>query len=280
MRNIFSRTLQTTIIFLIAGGLVALALGGYFSSASNIFTGSLVNMQTWFATRFTAVQDFLTAPRDMASLQQRNSELEAEVSELQAQVIQLQQQVGDTQALAALVNFAQARPENRYRGAAVIGYDPSPFLHYVIINQGSSDGIRRGMPVVTEQGLVGRVDAVIADAARVQLITDPASTVNVRLQNAEEDASLTGSITGGLNLNLIPMDTNVQKGDLVLTSGLGGGYPPNLIVGQVGTVHKNDVDLFKEANVQPVVDFNRLQIVLIITNFEPVEIEPLETLTP
>src|SRR5574339_106030 len=103
MRNLFSRTLQTTIIFLVVGGVMALALGGYFSSASNIFTGSLVNLQTWFSTRFMAVQDFLTAPRDMAFLRQRNTELESEVAELQAQVIQLQQQVGETKALAALV---------------------------------------------------------------------------------------------------------------------------------------------------------------------------------
>src|SRR5690349_22323307 len=118
MRNLFPRTLQTTIIFLIVGGVMALALGGYFSSASNIFTGSLVNLQTWFSARFVAVQDFLTAPRDMASLRQRNVELEAEVAELQSQVIQLQQEVGETQILAALVDFAQANPENRYKGAA------------------------------------------------------------------------------------------------------------------------------------------------------------------
>ena len=275
MRNIFSRTLQTTIIFLIAGGVVALALGGYFSSASNVFTGSLVNVQTWFATRFTAIQDFLTAPRDMASLRQRNTELEAEVSELQTQIIQLQQEVGETQSLRALLDFAQARPENRYRGAAVIGRDPSPFLHYVIINRGSNDGIRRGMPVVTNQGLVGRIDAVIADAARVQLVTDPASTVNIRLQNAEVEASLSGSVTGDVALDLIPQDTNIQPGDLVLTSGLGGGYPPDLIVGQVVNVRTRDFDLFQQATVQPVVDFNRLQIVLIIVNFEPVDIDPL-----
>ncbi|HEX2989965.1 MAG TPA: rod shape-determining protein MreC [Anaerolineales bacterium] len=278
MRNIFSRTLQTTIIFLIAGGVVALALGGYFSSASNVFTGSLVNVQTWFATRFTAIQDFLTAPRDMASLRQRNTELEAEVSELQTQIIQLQQEVGETQSLRALLDFAQARPENRYRGAAVIGRDPSPFLHYVIINRGSNDGIRRGMPVVTNQGLVGRIDAVIADAARVQLVTDPASTVNIRLQNAEVEASLSGSVTGDVALDLIPQDTNIQPGDLVLTSGLGGGYPPDLIVGQVVNVRTRDFDLFQQATVQPVVDFNRLQIVLIIVNFEPVDITPLNPL--
>jgi len=275
MRNLFSRTLQTTIIFLVVGGIIALALGGYFSSASNVFTGSLITLQSWFSTRFVALQDFLTAPRDVASLRQRNAELEADVSELQAQVIQLQQQVGETDILAALVDFSRARSENKYKGAAVIGRDPSPFLHYVIINAGSNDGVLRGMPVVTDQGLVGRVDAVIADAARVQLITDPASKVNIRLQNAETEASLIGSVTGDVTLDLIPQDIFIEAGDLVLTSGLGGGYPPDLIIGQVVNVRSRDFDLFQQATVQPVVDFNRLQIVLVIINFKPVDISPL-----
>lgn len=275
MRNLFPRTLQTTIIFLVVGGIMALALGGYFSSASNVFTGSLVNIQAWFSARYMAVQDFFTSPRDMASLRQTNAELEAEVAELQSQVIQLQQEVGQTQVLAALVDFIRVRPENKYAAAAVIGRDPSPFLHYVIINRGSNEGILRGMPVVTNQGLIGRIDAVIADAARVQLITDPASSVNVRLQNAETEASLVGSVTGDLTLELIPQDINIQPGDLVLTSGLGGGYPPDLIIGQVVNVRSRDFDLFQQATVQPVVDFNRLEIVLVIVNFEPVDFTPL-----
>jgi len=254
---------------------MALALGGYFSSASNVFTVSLVNLQAWFSARYLAVQDFLTAPRDIASLRQRNAELEGEVAELQAQVIQLQQQVGETEILAALLDFSRARPENKYLAAAVIGRDPSPFLHYVIINRGSNDGILRGMPVVTDQGLLGRVDAVIADASRVQLITDPGSSVNIRLQNAETEASLVGSVTGDLMLELIPQDINVQPGDLVLTSGLGGGYPPDLIVGQIVNVRSRDFDLFQQATVQPVVDFNRLEVVLVIVNFKPVDISPL-----
>jgi len=275
MRNLFSRTLQTTIIFLVVGGILALALGGYFSTASNVFTGSLINLQSWFSSRFVAVQDFLTAPRDIASLRQRNAELEADVSRLQAQVIQLQQEVGETQILATLVDFSRANPENVYKAAAVIGRDPSPFLHFVIINRGSNDGVLRGMPVVTDQGLVGRVDAVIADAARVQLITDAASNVNIRLQNAEKDASLVGSVTGDVTLDLIPQDATIEVGDLVLTSGLGGGYPPDLIVGQVVNIRSRDFDLFKQATVQPVVDFNDLKIVLVIVNFKPVDITPL-----
>jgi len=275
MKNAFSRTLQTTIIFLIVGGVMALALGGYFSGASSIVSGSLINLQAWFSSRFSAVQDFFTAPRDIASLRQRNAELEAEVAELQGQVIQLQQDVGETEILAALVDFSRTNPENTYKAAAVIGYDPSPFLHFVIINRGSNDGILRGMPVVTDQGLVGRVDAVIADAARVQLITDPASNVNIRLQNAPTEASLVGSVTGDLTLDLIPKDVTIQKGDLALTSGLGGGYPPDLIVGQVINIRKRDFDLFQQAIVQPVVDFNGLKIVLIIVNFKSVDIDPL-----
>jgi len=275
MRNKFSSTIQTTIIFLVVGGVMALALGGYFSSASNVFTDSLINVQSWFSSRFIALQDFFTAPRDIASLRQQNADLQNEVADLQSQVIQLQQQVGETQVLAALVDFSRARPENTYRAAAVIGRDPSPFLHYVIINRGSNDGILRGMPVVTDQGLVGRVDAVIADAARVQLVTDPASSVNVRLQNADVEASLVGSVTGDVILELIPQDASLETGDLVLTSGLGGGYPPDLIVGQVVNIRSRDYDLFQQATIQPVVDFNRLQIVLVIVNFKPVDISPL-----
>jgi rod shape-determining protein MreC len=275
MRDLFSRSLQTTIIFLVIGGILALALGGFFSTASNQLGSALVALQTWFSTRYQGIQDFVTAPRDIVSLRARNAELESQVSQLQAQVIELQQRVSETEILAALVDFSRASPESTYKAAAVIGRDPSPFLHYVIINRGSNDGIRRGMPVVTNQGLVGRVDAVIADASRVQLITDPGSTVNVRLQKAETDAVLLGSVTGDISLDMISQDVVVEAGDLVLTSGLGGVYPPDIIVGQVVTIRGLEYELFQQATVQPAVDFTRLEIVLVITNFRPVDISPL-----
>lgn len=271
MKDSLSRLLQTTIVFLVVGGILALALGGYFSSASDW----LISIQSWFSTRYLAVRDFLNAPRDIATLRQRNAELEAEVARLQAQVIELQQKVTDTEILAALVDFSRANPESSYMAASVIGRDPSPFLHYVIIDRGSDDGVRRGMPVVTSQGLVGRVDAVIADAARVQLITDPGSAINVRLQNSETEAVLSGSVTGDLSLDLIPQDVAIEEADIVLTSGLGGGYPADLIIGQVVNIQKREADLFQHASVQSVVDFTRLEIVLIITNFRPAEIGPL-----
>jgi rod shape-determining protein MreC len=277
MKTGFPRSLQRIIIGLVAVGLIVLALGGYFQPVSSWFQRLAVDVQAWFSDRYLAFVDFLTVPRDVASLRQQNAELEAEVAQLQTQVISLQQQVAEVEILSALLEFARANPEYSYSGATVIGRDPSPFYRYVIVDIGSNAGILSGMPVVTNQGLVGRVDAVIAEAARVQLITDSASAVNVRLQASNTEAMLVGSVTGDLSLDLIPQDAAVQPGDVVLTSGLGGGYPPNLLVGQVVSVRQLEYELFQQASIQPNVDFSRLQFVLIITNFKPVDITPLIT---
>ncbi|HEY5157886.1 MAG TPA: rod shape-determining protein MreC [Anaerolineales bacterium] len=275
MNKRVSRSLQTVIIALVVVGLLALALGGYFTPVSSRFIRLLVDVQSWVSIRYMAVSDFLTVPRDMASLQQQNTDLESEVAQLQTQVINLQQQVTETNILSALVDFARANPQYSYKAAAVIGKDISPFLSYVIINIGSDQGLKAGMPVVTDKGLVGRVDAVIAEAARVQLITDSASTVDVRLQPSNTEAILDGSVTSDLSLEMISQDAIVTVGDVVLTSGLGGSYPPNLLVGQVVSVRKLDYELFQQAAIQPNVDFNRLGVVLVITNFTSVDITPL-----
>ena len=270
-----SRTIQTVVLALLVIGLIALALGGYLTPISRTILTPLVTAQTWLATRFQAVQSYVSAPQDMARVRQRNTELEAQVSQLQADIIDLKQQIAETRILSALVGFARANPDNQVVAAAVIGRDASPFLQYVIINRGSDFGIRRGMPVVTHQGLVGRIAAVTASAARVQLITDNASTINVRSDPSQTQGVLQGQITGDVLVDMIPQSANVQIGDLVLTSGLGGTYPPNILIGQVTGVRKRDYDLFQSASIQPAVDFSQLEIVLVITNFRPVDIGPL-----
>jgi rod shape-determining protein MreC len=275
MKKILSGSLQTTILFLLVAGILALALSGSLGFVSLGFNSFLLSVQSWVSSRFVAIQDFLTVSPDVVDLRRRNSELEAEVARLQAQVVQLNNQVADTRVLAALVNFSRANPDNAYTAASVIGRDPSPFLRYLIIDKGSNEGLRRGMPVVTDQGLVGRVDAVISSAARVQLISSLTSAVNIRLEKAGREAILTGSVAGDLTLDLVPQDVPLEAGDLVLTSGMGGGYPADLIVGQVLSVRKRDSDLFQQAVIQPVVDFTKLKIVLVITDFRPVSIDPL-----
>lgn len=275
MKRNFPRTLQTIIIAVIFAGLIILALGGYFNPVSSWFQRLGVDAQTWFSNRYLAIVDFLTVPRDLASTRQRNAELEAELARLQSQIIELQQKVTQTEILSALVDFARANPEYTYKGATVIGRDPSPFFSYIIINIGSNDDILPGMPVVTDKGLVGRVDAVMAEAARVQLITDLGSAVNISLPSSNTEAILIGSVTGDLSLDMIPKDAVIQVGDIVLTSGLGGGYPPNLLIGQIASIRNLDFNLFQQASVQPKVDFSHLQFVLVIVDFKPVDFSPL-----
>lgn len=270
-----SRALQTIVLSSLVIGLVALALGGYLTPVSRIILNPVVDAQTWLSTRITAIQNYIEAPQDVNRIRQRNIELEAEVSQLQAEIISLKQQIDETRVLSALVDFARVNPEYRYVAASVIGRDPSPFLQYVILNRGSDDGLRRGMPVVTQQGLVGRIAAVTAGAARVQLITDPASSINVRIEPSRSQAVLKGEITGDISLDMIPQSAPVQTGDLVLTSGLGGNYPPEILIGQITGVRSRDNDLFKQASVAPVVDFTQLEIVLVITNFRPIDTTPL-----
>jgi rod shape-determining protein MreC len=269
------RSLQTIVLLLVVIGLMALALGGFLAPLSRIFLYPIVSAQTWVSTRYQALQDFVTSPSDMNRLRQRNAELEAEVARLQTQIIELQSEIQEVQVLSALLDFARAHPENTFVSATVIGRDPSPFIQYVNINRGSDDGLRRGMPVVTHQGLVGRIAAVTASAARVQLITDPISNINVRLEPSQSEAVVSGQITGEIALDMIPIDSNLQPGDLVLTSGYGGNYPADILIGQVSGVRKRDYELFQTASIQPAVDFSQLRIVMVITNFNPVDLDPL-----
>lgn len=275
MKKTSPNSWQSAVLLLLIGGVFFLALGGYLSPLLKFALTPFVSVQEWLSTRYLAIVEFVTVPRDVAILRQRNGELEKKVSGLETQIIQLQQQLSEAQVLSALVNFAKERPENAYTAGTVIGRDPIPFLRYVQINIGSDDKVLRGMPVVSEQGLVGRIDAVTAGAARVQLITDANSVVNVVLPSTQTDVMLVGTVTGELMLDMIPQDIVVKPGELVLTSGLGGSYPANIVVGQVVTVRKRETDLFQTATVQPAANLTALQAVLVINNFRPVDLQPL-----
>ncbi len=275
MKRKTPQNLQWFVVVLAVAGLMTLALSGYLHQAVGEAAKPWVSFQGWFANRITAIFEFFTIPRDMASLRQRNKELEDQVAELQTRIIQLDQQLREAQLLYALLQFARSSPQNEYIAAAVIGEDPSPFLQYIILDKGSEDGIHHGMPVVTEQGLVGRIDAVIATASRVQLVTDSNSAVNIRLKKSNVEGLLVGSLTGDISIEMIQQDEKLEVGDMILTSGLGGDFPPDVVVGRITGTRKLETDLFQTATVQSSVDFKALRAVLVIRNFRPVDTTPL-----
>jgi rod shape-determining protein MreC len=275
MKFLNSKNIQTIVIIVVVSGLLFLALSGYLTPVFNLTLNPLVSLQRWLSVRYLSARDFLTTPSDIVQLREQNAVLESQVTQLQTQLIEMEERLGEAQVCFALLDFGRTNPQYEYIAATVIGREISPFLQYIIIDKGTEDGVRFGMPVVTQQGLVGRVDAVIASASRVKLITDSTSVVNIQLQSAEIEAQLKGSLTGDLSLNMIPLDEVIEPGDVVLTSGLGGNYPPNIFVGQVLSTQRRENALFQTASVQPIVNFESINAVLVIDNFESIDISPL-----
>jgi len=269
------KNLRNLIIMLVVAGVLFMAVSGYLTPIFSFSVSPLISAQSWLSQRYLAFSDFFNSPRDMATLRSQNAQLENEVALLQSEIVALQENLAQSEILYTLLDFARTNPEHEYEAATVIGREISPFLQYIIIDKGSNDGLRHGMPVVTQQGLVGRIDALISDAARIQLITDANSTINVKLQTAGVEGLVRGSVTGEVTLDMVPVDAEVQIGDILMTSGLGGTYPPNIFVGQVLTMQSKQNVLFQTGSVQAVVDFSNLSAVLVITNFDSVDISPL-----
>lgn len=213
--------------------------------------------------------------RDTRELREENTRLRQENDALVTENVRLKELAAENVTLRSLLSFTQENPTYRTHAAAVIGRDPSPYRRFITINAGSREGMQPGMPAVTTgSALVGRVAEVGLRSSKVQLLIDTTSAVNVRIQSSRVTGLVEGQADGGLLLTQLPLDAAVNVGDIVLTSGLGGNLPRNLVVGQITEVIKRDIDLFQVARVRPAADSNRLELVMIITDFEPLPVEP------
>jgi rod shape-determining protein MreC len=280
MATIRRRLLIASALLILAIGILLLGQTGLLSPLQDVAFRGVGGIQSGISTAFYNLRDFLTAPRNLESLLAQNADLEAQVARLEAEVVTLREQAADVAVLQALLGTARQQPENQYLVAHVIGRDTSPFLHYLILDQGSDSGIRRGMPVVSQNGLVGRISEVSSNASKVQLIIDPDSSINARVQESRAEGSLVGQSAGGLEMTYISQDASIKPGDIVVTSGLGGSFPAEILVGRVVSVHRRDYEFFQTAVIEPRNDFSRLELLLVITNFTPVDIGPLQGATP
>jgi rod shape-determining protein MreC len=212
--------------------------------------------------------------RDLRDLRQRNEELEAENARLLLENVRLKEVEVENTQLRDLLNFAQADPSLETQGAhvvgRVIGYDPSNLQRYITLDVGREAGITHNMPVTTDRGLVGRISDVGNGWSRVLLITDVSSSVNTVTQSTRASGLVQGQADGSLVMGSIPQEDVVSVGDTVFTSGLGGNFPGQILIGQIIKVERKDYELYQTAIVQPTVDFRKLEAVLVITNFEPI----------
>jgi rod shape-determining protein MreC len=111
----------------------------------------------------------------------------------------------------------------------------------------------------------------------VRLIIDQSSAVNARLQDARAEGTVFGQLQGTLLMDLIPQEALVEPDEMVLTSGLGGKFPAGIVIGQVTSVQRQPAELFQQAQMRPLVDFDHLEIVSVITSFEPIDTTIFET---
>lgn len=266
-------------VFALIITLIVVGLGqlGYLTPVQMTIQATLIPMQR--AISATA-QEWLgqsNLSRNVVALQTQVTELEAANEKLMIENVQLREIARENEQLRQLLNYTRSNPQFSYQTAEVkgrvIGIDPTNFLYYVYIDVGARDGISRNMPVITHRGLVGRVTEVGPNYARVLMLIDPASAVNGVVQNSRATGTIRGSIDTSLIMDRIPQNEKVSPGDIVLTSGLGGNFPSKLVIGQVTEVIQRDQDLFQTARIRPTVDFGKLEIVMVITSFDPVDIE-------
>ena len=218
--------------------------------------------------------------QDYAALEDKLEEYERIIADLQEEVVYLREIERDYDRLSGLVDYKAQHLDQNLVTADVIGRDTSSYNRWIIINRGTRDGIRVGNPVISNLGLVGRVERAVASMSWVRLVNDPGSAVNARLQKAGAEGTVIGQLQGDLRMEYIPQEAVVEPGDVIVTSGLGGTFPANVVIGHVRSVRRQQATFFQAATVRPAVDFDDLRMVAVVTAFEPADVSAFEELVP
>ena len=202
--------------------------------------------------------------RSRASLEEENARLQSEVLVLKRRVQKLASTVAENTRLKELMN-ASYMLDDQVLIAEIIGVDPDPYRHEAIVNKGSQDGVYEGQAVLDAEGLMGQVVEVGALTSRVLLITDVTHGVPVHLNRNGVRAIAVGSgKLDMLKLIHVPATADIVKGDLLVSSGLGGRFPKGYPVGVVTKVEHDPGQAFAIVEAQPMANLDRTRHVLLV----------------
>ena len=218
---------------------------------------------------------------EIATVHQQNKMLRNEVEQLRIQNLHASEYDAENQRLRALLGYKQSATQFNLVAARVIGRESATWSCVIEINRGTRDGVDVDMAVVTEKGLVGHVIEAGPTSSKVELILDPRSSVGTLVQRA--DSRVAGIVEGDMDNPTMPRMVNIPKtadvdeGDVIVTSGFGGVYPKGLMVGTVSEMRNDEGGLLKIAILEPAVDFQRLEDVMVITASREAPPAPLKT---
>jgi rod shape-determining protein MreC len=203
--------------------------------------------------------------RDLAS---ENADYRDQIDQLQSEVVRMHELEVENGALRDLLGMEQRTGPGALIPVSVIARDDIPYVQAITIDRGSNGGVRQDAVVITNKGLVGRVERVNPTTAKVRLINDLNSSVGVRLQT---EARTTGVLRGqsqgnSMIIAYIPQTDAVNAGDIVLTSGQGEIFPEGLVVGKVARVERKDADPFQAAVVNPAVEMDKLERLYVLAD--------------
>jgi rod shape-determining protein MreC len=216
------------------------------------------------------VVGFIDGVSNLAGLRDENERLEAQVRELQAQAREMDAIEEELRQLEAILGI-EAPGELPTVTARLYSDGPSPFDNVRYIDKGSNDGIVAGQAVVDEDGLVGRVDLVSANDARIRLITDPQMSVGVRIQSTNETGVVSGRGDGPLRLEMFRATQAVHEGDLVVTDG--SRFPPGLVVGRIAMDGEAEVGFVLRTTVNPSARLSEVDYVKVIVGWTALDAE-------
>jgi len=200
---------------------------------------------------------------------EENQSLKQEIQRLQGEQNQLREQAILAMEFQKLSTY-QATASMITLSAHIIGRNVSNWYRAMVIDKGARDGVHAEMGVITDAGVVGRIVRVNPTTSIMLLLSDPNVAITGMIQTSRDEGIIQGTPQGTIHMKYLPPLSSVQVGDAIVTSGLTDDFPRGLHIGQIQEVTKAATDLFQSGEVTPIVDFSKLEGVLVITSFPPI----------
>jgi len=234
----------------------------------NLLDRGLISLSSWLqGAMIGSVEAVAGGFHDYVALRGvrvENVALRQQNAELLARVQALVETGAENARLRALLAYSE-QAKGLQVAARVIGVNPVPTLLSVRIDRGEADGVHKGMPVVTPEGAVGYVERATGSHADVVLLRDRNTAIGVRVERSRARANAVGAGKElALKLENALRTEDIQDGDVVITSGTDGIYPPGLVVGRLANVKRGTYGMFQAAQIVPAVDTTRLEEVLVL----------------
>lgn len=225
-------------------------------------------VQQVFASATKYVSHFKRDYFDLIGVRDENKRLWEELQECRAAAYRNREALATNARLRKLLEFKENSGLSML-SARIVGKDPSLWFRTVVIDRGSSDGVMKGMPVMTDAGIAGQVFTVSPNHAKVLLAIAPSSAIDVLLQKSRVRGILKGNGSLTYKLDYVLKTVDVEEGDYVVTAGYGGLFPTGMPVGVVSKVIRKRRGMFLEIEVTPAVDFLTLEELQVIEQETP-----------